>query len=402
MNRLFILISLATFLFCSFITEHNNNPIPELEKLTLENSSIFRIRLNYEYEDEIFSDNPSSEQYMCSFDSYNATFNNCIIDIHGNGTFYAKRKNFDIKLATGDSIDINTIKTKRFKLLSLSSDKGYINNLLGYTLSKKLDLFYSEFKLIELYINENSHGMYLLMEDVESSIRRSFPEVEFIIRRRNNSDIDLKYYKSKNSEKAISASDYMQGYNNLYYYSDLYNKEELLNLLTNNYDFKKYCTWLSLNTLLKNGDYTDELYIHALPIKNSNSLTVPYFNFSVWDFDDLFKEPHMGNSIPNSLIYCSENKLDRQIAFDSVLYNYFSSTLNSLLIKSLTTQTIDTVFDDLTTKLKIYLSDEKFLKINNNLEVNNNSKWIDYQEYYDKLKLDIIDRRKHLLKILNS
>lgn len=401
--KIFLLLLLQIFFIsCSFISDslQSDYSIPILSPLNIQDSNTIRIRLDYNHEKKLFSSKPSNEKFMCAFDTHSKSFSSCELDLHGNGTIYSKRKNFDVKILKNDSLEFNEIYTKRIRLLSLSSDKGYINNLLGYTLSKNIDLFHSEFKLIELYINETFHGMYLLIEDVEEGIKRNFTDIEFLIRRRNNDDIDLKYYKSKNSKKALSASNYIDSYKSIYYLSENLNEQSLLNELTRISNFKNYCYWLSLNMLLQNGDYTDELYVSGFSIENSNGNIIPYFDFSVWDFDDLFSPPHDGNVSNCELIYCAENSLDRDIMNNKVLYDFYKISFQELLANTLTKEFINNTFDSIITQLEPFLSKSKILDINNNLSLDKNSNWNDYKEYYNEIRIKVLNRRINILNLL--
>lgn len=397
-----LLISLLLFQSgCSFLTDSKSDdyPIPEYNQFEKPDKNSIRIRLNEIYKNRFFNENPTSEQFPCEIDTYNKSFMSCEVDLHGNGTLYAKRKNFDIKLSYNDSININNKFTKRFRLLSLTSDKGYINNLIGYTLCKDLNLFFSEFHLTELYVNNDYYGIYLFIEDVEESLKRSFPNIEFIIRRRNNNDLDLKYYKSKDSIKAVSASDYMNKYKQIYLFSDQENGSNLLNSIKEHFNLDSYCKLLSINSLLENGDYTDELFVYGYPLKNNNIIK-PYFNPCTWDFDDLFSAPHGNNSFPEDLIYCSENSLDRDIYYDKFLYEYYKCQMLNLLSNTITTEKIDTLFSTITQKLEFFLSKDKVLSVENNLSTNKISTWNDYKSYYEELRIRILKRREYLLNNL--
>ena len=95
--------------------------------------------------------------------------------------------------------------------------------------------------------------------------------------------------------------------------------------------------WLAFNFIVKNGDYTDEVYFCIDP-------AVDKFKFIPWDYDDIFAiAPHEGNAIKkdaigNKLIFSSEDKLDQKIANDAYLYHIylsvFQKTLKLLLLQS--------------------------------------------------------------------
>jgi spore coat protein H len=88
--------------------------------------------------------------------------------------------------------------------------------------------------------------------------------------------------------------------------------------------------WLAFNYLVRNGDYTDEVYFYFDPSINK-------FSVIPWDYDDLFLSfPHEGNNenkklLSDKLIFSAEDKLDKKIAEDPYLHKIYLIQLDELL-----------------------------------------------------------------------
>jgi hypothetical protein len=127
-------------------------------------------------------------------------------------------------------------------------------------------------------------------------------------------------------------------------------------------DMEQYFTKLSIDMLIKNGDYTDEIIFYT-KIKNGKEL----LGIFPWDYDDIFSsQPHeIGNpwapgtvfgkrqynsmndviaDVGPKLLYSIEDDLDYKIAKDSFLYQEYLKTLQGV-IEKIDLTAIDRVFD---------------------------------------------------------
>ena len=123
-----------------------------------------------------------------------------------------------------------------------------------------------------------------------------------------------------------SGKDEVKKYRNSFrlIYSSLskYKGEELYKTLSGFLDMDTYMKWLAFNFLVRNSDYTDEVYFYIDPGVNK-------FNIIPWDYDDLFAiAPHEGNIVnkeilEGKLIFSAEDMLDKKIASDAYLYKEY-------------------------------------------------------------------------------
>ena len=88
-------------------------------------------------------------------------------------------------------------------------------------------------------------------------------------------------------------------------------------------DAAQYLRWVAANTLLRNGDYIDEVFFYGHVRKNAPSAGDgggrryrPLLHSMGWDYDTVLKPCHPVplryrlKRVNDSLIYCGESKLD--------------------------------------------------------------------------------------------
>ncbi|MDZ4677123.1 MAG: CotH kinase family protein [Oligoflexia bacterium] len=230
------------------------------------------------------------------------------------------------------------ISGKAFILTSLTSDNGYINTKVGSLFLEELKLFHSTTLYVELFINKKSQGLYLLMENPEKALIKA-TNTPFIARRGFKHVIEVKYYNKK--QKTHTQEEFVQAYEEIYSNLKTYKGEDLYNFLKQKMNIDHYMQWLALNYYLKNGDFTDELFIFAVP--NPDGSDKIYFDIAGWDFEDLFLSSHLSiqniwNSelIKSSLVYSVEDSIDKKIAKDDVLNQKFRNILFNLLTTEIT------------------------------------------------------------------
>jgi hypothetical protein len=92
----------------------------------------------------------------------------------------------------------------------------------------------------------------------------------------------------------------------------------------------QYFKWLAFNYLIKNGDYTDELFLFLVAGENR-------FDIIPWDYDDIFqRQPHESYArrnkvLDHKLLFSGEAYLDIVIDSDSYLYLKFLESFQEVL-----------------------------------------------------------------------
>ena len=127
-------------------------------------------------------------------------------------------------------------------------------------------------------------------------------------------------------------------------------------------NIEAYITWIAFNSLVKMGDYVDEIYFYS---SNENQQT-PYWGLHSWDPDDAFQKCHHGGKDAYidrfQMLYCLEGNMDVVFLRSKDMYSRFVQTLEELLEKRLNDQVI------------LFFAEEQKKELNDVLNINNNSK----------------------------
>lgn len=247
------------------------------------------------------------------------------LKIRGKTSLYFPKKSFTVKLKDPLSItsENGTSYFEDFFLLSLSMDENYVDNYLAYSILKSLNIFNLTFRYCELMINNETQGIYLMMERPHDYVFKTLKS-PVLIRRGFNSEID----QIDINEKVYNAKKnyFSKKFTHLYSFFHRYSGTELYDSLNNYIDMRQYMRWLGFNYLVRNGDYTDELFLYYDTVQNR-------FNIIPWDYDDLFVlYPHEGKEARRAIsggqfIFSSEDYLDQAIIKDQYLYKKYLEEL---------------------------------------------------------------------------
>ncbi len=344
----------------------------------------------------------------------------------GQSCLFSPRRCFSMKLESEVSFKGNpnqAFKSKYLYLASLWQDKGYIHNRIGAGFFKKRYLFPPRFQYTEVVIDGKHQGLYMVMEKPHIVMRDRY-KAEFVGRRSYYGILEEKY-RAKGQPDLTSQffegqSRYSMSFHFFYQLLEL-EGEQLFRVLHRQLDTKRYMEWLALNSLMMNGDYTDEVYFYVVPPRNENqnrqrNRQTPQgrpirFLIAAWDFDDLFKPPHRSplnnfyykDLLDRDLFYSVEDPIDRKIAKDSYLNERYRYTFNRVLAEKLTEQVITQEFDLIKKEISPYLDIPEVLE-RSKVDQGREGKPYTRQEILDLLKdreKKLKQRRKHLLKILN-
>ena len=263
---------------------------------------------------------------------------------------------------------------ERFKLLAMPMDYTYMENRLGLGLLEQTGATPLFFKFVELGINGETQGVYMLVEDPEEFARDLGSE--YILRRGYQSWIaDSEYEPSFHS---IPEKDYKDRFTEIYHSLKPFEGDALFHLLNERLDLGSYFRKMGIDYLLKNGDYTDEIFLYAL-IEDDKIR----YHIIPWDYDDIFSDtPHevgvswgtgkiygerfypthqdVLNVIGDKLIFSIEDDLDYTIVTDPFLYAKYEEELRTL-IQDLEKQGFDLLFQNLRSELTPFYQNEKIV-----------------------------------------
>jgi hypothetical protein len=226
-------------------------------------------------------------------------------------------------------------------------DYTYIENSTAVGLFREADLWpvYSFFT--EVRLNNHTQGLYHFIED----------PFEYFIEQANSSFVIRRGYDHVVKSWAIGPAsqlareEHLARFRSIYTNLTLYSGQQMFDTLSYYMDMEQYFTKLSIDLLMKNGDYTDEI-IFFTKFKNNKEV----FGVIPWDFDDIFADqPHeIGNSwapgtifgqreyasmneiiadVGYKLLFSIEDDLDYKIAKDDFLYQQYLKTLRVIMGK---------------------------------------------------------------------
>ena len=324
LNICFILFFI--FLFISIITKAQvyNGLVKD------ECKDSINCRIQFSISDKSFSNIRNSRGSKLSFSDIQMNYNGLDIpikslNIRGKTTLFYPKKSFNVKLKKklGIQCSHDTAVVKDFYLLGLSMDRNYINNYTSYSLLKALNIFNLKFSYCEVLINNVTQGIYLFIERPDDYALKTLKS-PVLIRRGFNMEIDKIELNKEN--QAESYRYFRKKFTHMYSLCNKFSGSELYDSLNSYIDLSQYMKWLGFNYIIRNGDYTDELYLYFNTHENR-------FGIIPWDYDDLFAvHPHEGRDARNAVnggqfIFSSEDRLDRAIITDEYLYKMYLKEL---------------------------------------------------------------------------
>ena len=283
-------------------------------------------------------------------------------------------------------------------------DDRYLKTALVAGMATELGLFPHAFTYVRLIIENpltnhsnsstatatsawENDGLYLLMDDPTTSIERSRARSAAIVRRRNDAvrltspqkgTPDIKRPKSEDSWPASTVSLVEQAtrarYDQIGFIAAMCGDSGISGdhgpigvhhdgcyaALDKLVDVEQYLRWLALMTLVRSGDYVDEVWFFA-----SEELmgVIPWrFGMHAWDPDDSFQDCHHGgaNALkdPHGLLYCAEGDFDKVLLRSPEMYTAFVDALEWVLREGMTAETVSTIADKQLLDMWRVLSDD--------------------------------------------
>lgn len=327
------------------------------------------------------------------------------METRGQGSIGYRRKNFGLKLV--DRIQVGRVGGKKIDLLSMSADPGYISTRFGLMASELLGIgtpLPTEF--VEVKLNGKSNGLYAIVQKPKAAFSKVSP---YVVRRGYKSTFqhaEAEIAKNLNPTqiaeiKAVADS----------IYTDIATKKDatLFNSLRQKMDIESYMRWMTMNSLLLNGDFPDEIFFYVDASMYASGRI--YFRVSPWDFDDLFHTSM--HAVPinmteaakpenkDSILYSYEDRLDRAFAPVNVyMYSQLKYMMQDLLVNRLTQTTTDNLLKQIHFEITEYLANPEILQMGSQDSSRKNTPYTksEIQSLFLKRKKQIDDRRAYLLE----
>ena len=239
-----------------------------------------------------------------------------------------------------------------FYLISMSLDRNYYHNKLAFHCLSLLDLFPLYHHYVEVRINGISEGLYLLVQRPADYALEELGSPGILRRGSTDFIAKEKFGESASEENRLECK---RIFKEIKSPGSRYG-EGLYQYLNERIDLKAYFYWLAFNYLMRNGDYTDEVFYYVLPDQSPAR-----FGIIPWDFDDiLVKDPHEGKEVRDrqlgdQLIFSSEDKLDRLIARDPYLYKQYLIQFDKVM-QVLDSESLTHIFREIENDLAPYFT----------------------------------------------
>ena len=320
------------------------------DTLSLEHNRVFSFKVDKYWESRM--EEISGQKLEISIDeiAYNGVEVKAkSVKTRGQTTLYFKRKSYSISLKK--PIQLGEYEVKKLALNNLAMDKNYFRNRLSFLLMEKIGIFPLQNYYSELRINNNTAGIYLAIQKPEDYVRSK--ESNLLVRR----DYEERFIIEDSHGK--DTKDQIKRLRDIRKLTKRYEGQQLYDSLNAVVHMDHYFQWLAFNYLVKNGDYTDELFFYLTPDENR-------FDIIPWDYDDIFmRQPHesfeqRNRVLDHRLLFSGEEYLDIVIDSDNYLYHEFLLNFQRVL-EILNPETIKDIFEKVYRELFPYYSDQEII-----------------------------------------
>ena len=285
------------------------------------------------------------------------------IHIRGQGSrFLCDRKNFTVDFSRDfEHSLIQGSDSREFFLLSMCQDRRYLRTNATFQIWKQLGFFPLEFRYIELKQNGESRGLYVLLEKPVVGLLRQNPESKSVLRRKFYTNIDYPRVVYTDTTANIAMGDYVQAFRNLDYLS----VEEQVSALEKALDLDQFLTHLAVASILRNGDYVDELWFYQVPGSQQGEPDKQQYKIMKWDPEDVLKKCHRGEKTvwedPHGIAYCVESGLEKLVLNNPALYPRFIQKIAELMGSKLSPSHFNGEIEANLTKITAALDDNEIV-----------------------------------------
>lgn len=256
-----------------------------------------------------------------------------IAHLRGHGTMLCDRKSYSVNLEAPEGGKRPLMPGSRddeFFLLSMCWDQMYVENYLYYTLWTELDFIPFKFDYVELVVDGENLGIYLMVEKPHEAIKSDQVRPIGVARRNHEGEGDrdeFKYFKE-------GAREYMK--DEYYALIDTVQNnsgEALVTELNKRLSLDHYLRFVAMQTAFHSGDYGDEVRFTAT--ERIDSAPNAHWTISGWDPEDMFRLDCVWEQYAfydeNGLVWCAEGVLENNVLADPTLYGMYVDHLEKLL-----------------------------------------------------------------------
>ncbi len=251
--------------------------------------------------------------------------------LHGKGTLGCDRKSYTLTLdGPGRHLFADAYDDEIF-LIAMCADDRYLQLYTSYQLLAELGLFPLRFRYVELTLDGEEGGVYLLIEKSDDALERDSSRMSAVLRRRFDAPGDHMEVEKSRGDPADASREWKDFQTQLAALSG----DELLAAAGDRMDLDRLLTWVALWSALENGDYVDEILLTATDARAAGGGVRAWWSFTGWDNDDLYEGCHYSGRFamvdPNDILYCVEGEVEKILLADPDGYDHFLDLLADLL-----------------------------------------------------------------------
>lgn len=290
------------------------------------------------------------------------------ISTRGQSSIKFPRKNFSIHTLKDEGgekkkVKVGDLKSKNIVMSAGAMDNLFVKNSIGYALLKAIGIHSLKTQFAEVKINGSSQGLYMLTENQTDNLMKE-QDAEVVFRRRYNDALEVKDAKKELSQAQIEQ--YQATLKSVHKSIRELSGDELIARLEKNLNLKNYLKWLAFNYIVKNGDYSDEVYFYGKTNPQTGEIV---FDVSPWDMDDSFSEKmhasgfftsanfHRTEDSQKQMIYNYESRIDRKVAGDEKLLRMYFAAMGEVVETLSQGSTLFEIQDKILSDLNPYLDD---------------------------------------------
>jgi spore coat protein H len=304
---------------------------------------------------------------------------NVELSSRGQSSIKFARKNFSVKVNKDEAgekkkLKVGGVKSSHLVMPASPEDVLFVKNEIGYSLLKAIGIHSLKTQFAEVEINGASQGLYMVTENQTENLMKD-QDAEVVFRRRYNDALEVKDARKDLSLEKIA--EYQQTLRDVHKSIRELSGDELIARLEKNLNLKNYLKWLAFNYIVKNGDYTDEVYFYGKTNPETKEIV---FDISPWDMDDSFSEKmhlsgfptgpnwHMTEASQKQMLYNYESRIDRKVASDEKLLRLYFSAMEEVVTTLSQDNVLAGIGKNVLTELNPYLDDAD-VKENGKLDV---------------------------------
>lgn len=277
-----------------------------------------------------------------------------VAHLHGQSSLSCERKSYTVQLDGPARYLLADSATDEFTLISMCDDynNAYVYAPTAFTLLGD-DLFTSKFRFVEVVIDGRTRGIYMLVEKTREELVRDYARVKSVMRRQypqgTNEFFEVLY--SDNDDLLAPANRWKAFATKI----STLTGTALVAALREQLDYDQYLRYLANQSVLRSGDYIDELFVIGSEQADGVGSTTEMYRFMAWDPEG-YTNCHGGGANayndPNGIAYCAEGRLDFKILPDPMVYSQFVTKVEESLANQLTRAKMVAALDQVKTALQ--------------------------------------------------